>query len=512
MGSQYDVVIIGSGIGGLTSGALLAKRGFRVLVLEQSHRVGGCCSAFEKDGYSFDVGAVFILARDIYERLFELLGLKLEDFLEMRLLDPVYDIFFDNGNRALIHYDVEQTVEGLKSINPREAEGYRKFCRDMAAVWSGPNAASLKPFKDLEEVSDLVRLAGRLFNPTLIRNLPMTLKTASGSQQKTIDRYFSDSNMKAVVGFENLYAGLPANRINGLFTLLSYVCHEGYYYPKGGMVAIPRAMARIVESNGGELRLKTRVKKIIVRDGTARGVELDDGEEVGARVVLSNASCIPTYMDLVGQEHLSRAFVRALKGYRVSIPCPIVYFGLKELPPFRCHSAVLVGGLEKVNAYWDEYFAQGLMARIDDLPVGLTCPSLYDDTLAPEGRYSVSAILPSPYRLKYSSWDREKPYFIEEVIASVERRAFPGFGSLVEFADMTTPLDFERELNLPEGAIYGLEMSVPTLGPFRASYRSPVVKNLYLTGASTNPGGGVPLVMMSGMFASSLIVKDSGKS
>jgi phytoene dehydrogenase-like protein len=274
------------------------------------------------------------------------------------------------------------------------------------------------------------------------------------------------------------------------------------------MVAIPRALARILKANGGELRLKARVKRIVIRDGVARGVSMEDGEEIEADTVLSNASCIPTYMDLVGEEHLSKAFVRALKGYRVSIPSPIVYFGLSEKPPFRCHSAVLVGGLEKVNAYWDEYYAHGLMARIDDLPVGLTCPSLYDDTLAPEGRYAVSAILPSPYRLKYSNWDAEKPYFIEEVIASVERRAFPGFGSLVEFADMTTPLDFERELNLPEGAIYGLEMSVPTLGPFRASYRSPVVKGLYLTGASTNPGGGVPLVMMSGMFVSSLMVKD----
>ncbi len=511
MGDLYDVVVIGSGIGGLTSAALLAKRGMRVLVLEQSHRIGGCCSAYEKDGYSFDVGAVFILAREIYERLFELLGLRLEDHLEMRLIDPVYDIFFDNGNRVMIHYDVDKTVEELKAVNPREAERYRDFCRDMSAIWSGTKAAAQVPFKSVEEVSNPFSLARRVLNPIFLRNLAMTLRTASGSQQKTIDRYFSDSNMKAVVGFENLYAGLPANRINGLFTLLSYVCHEGYYYPKGGMVAVPRALARILEGFGGELRTGTRAEKIIEKDGKACGVRSAEGEDIAARVVLSNASCIPTYLQLVGEERLSKAFVRALKGYRVSIPAPIVYFGLRERPPFRCHSAVMVGGLEKVNAYWDEYYAHGLMARVDDMPVGLTFPSLGDDSLAPPGRYAVSALLPSPYRLKYDTWDRVKPYFIEEVIASIERRAIPGFGSMVEFAEMTTPLDFERELNLPEGAIYGLEMSVPHLGPFRASYRSPVMENLYLTGASTNPGGGVPLVMMSGMFATSLILRDMAR-
>ncbi len=504
----FDVVIIGSGIGGLTSAALLSTEGFKVLVIEGNERIGGCCSAFRKNGFSFDVGAVFVLYREIYERLFELLGLSMDQYLDMWLIDPVYDIYFDDGQSVMIHYDVEKTIESLRELNPKEAENYRFFCKDMGKVWSGAKMAGELHFPSLEKAASLRHQFRRIINPAMLGNLPLTLRVALGSQQKTIDRYFGDQRFKAIVGFENLYAGLPAHRINGLFALLSYVCHEGYYYPKGGMVAIPEALADITRKNGGELITKSMVRRIVVRNGKASGVELSDGEVIPARMVISNASCIPTYLKLIGADKLPWLLVKAIQGYRPSIPCPIVYFGLKEKPPFRCPSAVLIGTLEKINAYWDEIYAKGLMARIDDMPMGLACPSLYDDSLAPEGKYAVSAILPSPYRIKYHSWDEVKPYFVEEVIQSVERRAFPNFGSMVEFWDMTTPLDFERELNLPEGAIYGLEMSLTQLGPFRASWKSPVIENLYLTGASTNPGGGVPLVMTSGIIVSSLVKKN----
>ncbi len=507
MESSYDVVVIGSGVGGLTTAALLAKEGCKVLVLEKSSRIGGCCSAYRKEGYSFDVGAVFVLFKEVYDLLFDHLGLDLDDYIEMRVIDPVYDIHFDFGERVMLHKDVERTVEGLKSVHPGEAERYRDFCREMGEIWKGVLSTATRPIGNIKELTTISHQLKRVLNPALLKSLPLTLRAASGSQQKIIDRYFTHPTLRSLVGFENLYAGLPANRINGLFSLLSYLSHEGYYYPKGGMVAIPEALARIVESQGGEIKLNSPVKKITLRNKTAKGVVLENGEEIASKVVVSNASCIPTYMELVGRENLSPAFVKAIEGYRNSIPSPSVYLGLKEKPPMESHFTVLIGSLEQVNNYWDEYYAKGLMARADDMPFGICCPSLYDPSLAPEGKYAVSVVCASPYRLKYHHWDEVKSYFIEEVISSIERRAFPGFGSLVEFKDMTTPLDFERALNLPEGAIYGLEMSVTQLGPFRANWKSRVIDRLYLAGASTNPGGGVPLVMLSGMYASSLVLR-----
>ena len=163
---------------------------------------------------------------------------------------------------------------------------------------------------------------------------------------------------------------------------------------------------------------------------------------------------------------------------------------------------------EQLNSYWDEYYGEGLMPPIEDLPHGLICPSITDPGLAPEGKFSLGLLSAGPYHLKHTTWDELKPGFIDEAATYLDRSMLPGFRGLVQDRDMRTPLDFERELLLPEGAIYGLEMSVPNLGPFRPSWRSPVIRDLYLAGASTNPGGGVPLVMLSGINASACIVRD----
>jgi phytoene dehydrogenase-like protein len=239
------------------------------------------------------------------------------------------------------------------------------------------------------------------------------------------------------------------------------------------------------------------------------GVELDSGETIRADVVVSNASAIPTYLDLVGRQNIPARFARAVEGYTLSIPAPMVYFGLSRKPEqIRSHFTVMVPPPEQLNSYWDEYYGEGLIPPIEDLPHGLICASVTDGDLAPEGKFSMGFLTASPYHLKYGTWDDLKPAFIEETLAHLDRTMLPGVGALVEEKDMRSPLDFERELLLPEGSIYGLEMSLPNLGPFRPSWRSPVIRDLYLTGASTNPGGGVPLVMISGINASACIVRD----
>lgn len=506
---MYDVVIIGSGIGGLTAADLLSQRGKKVLVLERSSRLGGCCATYDLNGHRFDVGAIFVLYKEIYHRFFEMMGLRLEDHLPMQLLDPVYDMRFNDGSSILLPMDPVESADAIGAFAPGDRQGWLDFCRDMKTIWDAVKVMVDRPFPPLERFGTPRHLAGAAANPALLRAVPNILRVALTTQDAVNRRYMKDPKALTVVSFENLFAGIPADRINGIFAVLSYLAHEGYWYPKGGMGAIPAVMARIAEENGAEIRMNTLVTSINVAEGRASGVELSSGETIPARVVLSNASAIPTYLDLVGRENLPARFARAIEGYTLSIPAPMVYFGLSRKPEaIRCHFTVMVPPPEQLNAYWDEYYGQGLMPPVSDLPRGLICPSITDPDLAPPGKFSLGLLSAGPYKLKYNSWDEQKPGFIREVERDLERTVIPGFSGLVEERDMRTPLDFERELLLPEGSIYGLEMSVPNLGPFRPSWRSPVIRDLYLAGASTNPGGGVPLVMLSGIHASACIARD----
>jgi|BarGraNGADG00312_2_1021985.scaffolds.fasta_scaffold00554_4 phytoene desaturase len=506
---MYDVVVIGSGIGGLTTADLLAKRGKSVLVLEQSSRLGGCCATYELNGHKFDVGAIFILYKELYDRFFEMMGLRLEDYLDLRLLDPVYDMRFRDGSSILLPMDPLECADLIEGFAPGDREGWLAFCRDMQSIWDASKILVERPFPPLERFGTPSHLARTAASMNLLRALPALLKVIFTNQDAVNRRYMKHPKSLTIVSFENLFAGIPADRISGIFAIMSYLSHEGYWYPRGGMGAVPAALARIATENGAEIRMETLVTRIVVENGRAVGVELANGEVVRAGVVVSNASAIPTYLDLVGRHNLPRAFARAIEGYTLSIPAPMSYFGLSKKPEqIRCHFTVMVPPPEQLNAYWDEFYGMGLMPQIEDLPHGLICPSMTDPGLAPEGKFSLGLLSAGPYHLKYGTWDDLKPAYLEEAVTHLERTMLPGVRGLIEDTDMRTPLDFERELLLPEGAIYGLEMSLPNLGPFRPSWRSPVISDLYLTGASTNPGGGVPLVMISGINASACIVRD----
>jgi phytoene desaturase len=507
----YDVIIIGSGIGGLTAADLLSGRGKNVLVLEQSGRLGGCCASSDLEGHSFDVGAIFVLYKELYHRFFEMMDLRLEDHIPMDLLDPVYDMRFSDGTSLLLPMDPVETADAISEFAPGDRQGWLDFCRDMKLIWDATKGLVDRPFGPLEAFGTPRHMAGRALSLRALRAIPALLRVVFTNQEAVNRRYLRHPKSLTIVSFENLFAGIPADRINGIFAVMSYLGHEGYWYPRGGMGAIPAALARIAEANGAEIRLDTLVTRIPIREGRAAGVEIEGGETIPAKVVLSNASAIPTYLDLVGRENLPSRFSRAIEGYTLSIPAPMIYFGLKEKPEgIRSHFTVMVPPPGQLNAYWDEYYAEGLMPPIEDLPRGLICPSFTDPALAPPGKFSLGVLAAGPYRLKYHTWDEFKPDFIDEAMNNIDRTMLPGFRDLVEVRDMRTPVDFERELLLPEGSIYGLEMSLPNLGPFRPSWRSPVVDDLYLAGASTNPGGGVPLVMISGISASACIVRDKG--
>jgi len=508
MNSRYDAIIIGAGIGGLTSASLLAKQGIKVLVLEALGRIGGCCSNYDFGGFRPEVGAVFVILKDLYNNYFELIDRRIEDYIDFKVIDPVYDIVLEGGERYLLPRNFDAMGEVVRQINPADVDGYRRYCRDMKKIMDQQRAAISIPMPPLKDVFSIKTLLRRMFTKKSLPAMPIIARMAPRNMDTVIRSYFKDDRLQLIFGWENLYAALPVHRCNGMFSMFTYLGHDGYYYPKGGMIAIPKAMARICEEFGVEIRLNAPVKRIIVKNGKATGVEMNSGEIIESKVVISNAHSRVTYLNLVGANNLPSWAVKTVRRQPCSIPAPTFYLNLKEKLGAQAHFTILLNKRRKFDDLWWEFYDRGLLYRADDGPQMVSVPTFDDEDLAPKGKDALSAIYIAPYKLKYYNWDEIATDWAWELAQSLERRAFPGLCSKIEAIESIPPTRLERTLNVPEGAFFGLEMNGTNMGPFRPNYRSKLVDNLYLTGQCTNPGGGVPLVMMSGIIMSSILIND----
>lgn len=509
MTREYDVIVVGAGISGLTAASLLSKEGLRVLVLERLERLGGCCSNYDVDGFRPEVGAIFVIGHEFYYKLFELLDLRLEDHLEWSVIDPVYYVYFEDGSSYPLPKDMDAMAEVVAAISPGDVDGYYRYCRDMGKLFSAYLAFLRHPLpelRNLTKLSSLVRLAA---NRELVYSLPVNLKLLLRNMDKCVREYFRDPRIQLMFGWENLYAGLPAHRCTGLFTMMAHMGRMGYYYPRGGMISIPRALARIAEGFGAEVRLGAEVERLVIQGGEVKGVRLADGTVLTARAVVSTAHSRVTYLKLVGEENLPAWAVRTVKRQPCSIPAPLIHIGLAEkLDGVKAHMSLVANPREQVDNIWADYYDRGLLYRPADGAYLLVCPTFDDPSLAPPGKDVLSVFYIAPYRLRYHSWDHIAEEWAWEVIRFLDGRCLPGLADKIEWLDSVPPTELERRLNVAEGAFFGIEMSLTNLGPFRPSYRSRLVRRLYQAGQCTNPGLGVPGAMISGVANAALIIRD----
>ena len=497
---DYDVVVIGAGCGGLSAGALLAKQGRKVLVLEQSDLIGGCCSTFEKDGYHFDVGASIVEAIHTMELAFEALGTTLQQEVDLVPADPVYSCIFDDGSRLNVPLSVDDTAKAIASLSPEDGKAFHRFISRFSEFSDrGGEDFFTAPANTL---SDMMKLLQQ--RPVIASFAPLFI----ASYADVIKKYFKNERVQQMMAYQSFYAGQPPDLTPGIFAMLPYLEHKGMYYPRGGMVQIPKALQRCGERLGMQLRQGQRVRKVMVRTGRAEGVVLMDGTEITADVVVSNVNAKTLYLDLIGEEHLPWLARVGIKSYETSLTCPMIYLGLDYQPPLEAHHSLILVPMEQMNDAWWNRYRRGLLP---ERQFGLACwPTASDPSLAPAGHHVLNLILMGPYHLTGTDWDQEKPRFIEGAIKYLSSFAIPGLEDHVKVVEMSSPLDFERRLLLPGGAIYGLQQDITAQAVFRPASKSKSIKNLYLTGASTHPGGGVPTTIGSGMIAAKLIEQCEG--
>lgn len=492
---DYDVVVIGAGLGGLSAGALLASQGRNVVVLEQSDRIGGCCSTFEKDGYHFDVGASIVEIIQPIEKVFSLLGTTLQKEVDLIPCDPIMSFIYKDGEKVTIPLSVEETGKIIRSIDAADGErwdDYVTYCRELMEV--SLDTIFSEPASTIEDMVNLVKK-----NPRFLKFLPTFLT----SYQALVEKYFKNDKVLKTMGYQSLYFGLPPAIVPGPYGMVPYSEHAGVYYPKGGMIKIPEALKRIGEKFGLQVKFNHHVTKILVEDQKVIGVRIADGTEIRANIVVSDINARTVYNQLIGPEYLPPIVQRGINSYKYSISVPMLYVGLDYKPPLEAHHSIIAASPEDINQHWWNNMEKNHLAYEN---FGLICWSTHTDpSLAPENHHILNLIPEGGYHLNGRTWDDEKPFFIEKTIENLSKSAIPGLKDHVTITECATPLDFERKLKLPEGAIYCFQQDLPAQAVFRPAAKSKTIKGLYLSGSSTHPGGGVPTTIASGMIAARLI-------
>ncbi|MEA4906818.1 MAG: NAD(P)/FAD-dependent oxidoreductase [Anaerolineaceae bacterium] len=495
--SDYDVIVIGAGLGGISAGALLARQGRRVLVLEQSERIGGCCSTFEKDGFHFDVGASIVEIVRPIEMAFEMLGTDLYKEVDLIPCDPIMTFLFPDGSRVTYPLSVEKTGELIASMSPEDGRRWNDFVAFASELMEVTlNTFFIEPASTAQDMLRLVRK-----DPRFLKFLPVFLS----SYQDVLGKFFKNEKVLQTMGYQSLYFGLPPALVPGPYAMVPYTEHVGIYYPRGGMIKIPEAFQRVGEGYGMQVRLNSRVSRLLVEKRRVYGVQLADGTAITAPLVVSDINARTLYLKMIGAEHLPGLARRGISSYAYSKAVPMIYLGLDGAPDLNSHHSVIAISPDEINRYWWEHVERG---RMPDENFGLICwPTHSDSSLAPEGCHVINLIPEGFYHLAEGTWEEEKPRFIERSLDYYSRSAVPGLKERVKVVECSTPLDFERRLLLPEGAIYAFQQDLPAEAVFRPAARSKVIDGLYLTGSSTHPGGGVPTTIASGIIASRLIEK-----
>lgn len=517
MTKKYDVAVIGGGHNGLTCACYLAKAGLKVIVLERRHIVGGavCTQDDIIPGYKIDVGS----SAHIMIHLTPVIrDLELEKFgLEYIDCDPFAFAPMPDGKGAIYFWkDIDKTCESIAKVSPEDAERYRKFVTEWEKVNEGVFDAFLKPPTAFNLVRHMV-LGGKSKNPA---DMVRKLMTSYGA---LVRETFKHEGLRGAMAWLAAQSGPPPTMsATGDFLGWHSMIHKsGVKRPKGGSGMLTQAMAKCLEHHGGEILLNAEVKQIEVENGETGGIILENGERIEATRIVSNAHVHTLFLKLIGAENLPEGLAERIENVRIGNGFGmIIRCAVSELPdyiaapsggkPAECHRGLqlLCPSMEYLERSYADYL-NGIPSR-NPCPLPMSFSSV-DPTLAPAGKHTLFIWGQYyPYELANGeSWENIQEREADKLIDVVNRYA-PNVKDSIIDRFIQTPLDLEQRIGLLRGNVMHVEMDFDQMFLFRplpemSAYKTPI-KNLYLTGASTHPGGGV--FAASGHNTAQVVLKD----
>jgi phytoene desaturase len=476
---------VGAGLAGLSAALRLAGAGRKVTVLERESVPGGRNGLLNKDGYAFDTGPSVLTMPSLINDAFNCVGEDMKDWLELTPLTPLYRAFYADGSQLDVHANTgEMEAEIAKHISSEEAAGYRRYVDFVTKLYK----YEMNDFIDRNIDSPL-----NLLTPNLARLIAL-----GGFRRLSpkVNQFMKDPRLQKVYSFQAMYAGVSPQQALAIYAVIAYMDSvNGVFFPKGGMHAVPRALAAAAEKHGVVFKYNTTVTNVEVSNGRAKAVITESGERYDCDAVILNPDLPVAYRELLGKSPVS------IKRLKYSPSCVTLLIGSSKKYDFAAHHNIHFGHS------WDGVFDELIKKKqlMSDPSILVTIPTHDDPNLAPPGKHSYYVLFPTPNLDSNIDWTKQAGPYRDQMIKTIEERGYTGFGDSIETEVMTTPLDWKNQ-GMEMGAPFASAHTFFQTGPFRPRNMAQGIENVVFAGSGTQPGVGVPMVLISGRLAAERIV------
>ena len=489
-------VVVGAGFGGLALAIRLQRAGVQVTLVEKRDKPGGRAYVWHEEGFTFDAGPTVITDPACLQELFEGTGSELKDYIDLMPVDPFYRLCWEDGASFDYNDDQEAMERQIAAFNPADVKGYNDFHAYSEDLYQeGYLKLGAVPFQSFW---------------SMIKAAPELARLESwNSVHAMVARHIQDPHLRQAFSFHTLLVGGDPFKTSSVYALIHALERRGgVWFARGGTGALIAGLVRFFTDLGGDLRLDAPVDRIEVDGDRATGVRLAGGELIPADMVASNADVVHTYDRLLGHAPRGKTKAKSLKSKRFSMSLFVLHFGLKTPQPQLAHHTICFG------ARYRELIAEIFKgpALPEDFSLYLHAPCATDPSMAPEGMSSHYVLSPVPHLGAADvDWETQGPLYREKILDYLEERYIPNLRRDLVTTRIYTPADFKEDLNAHLGSAFSLEPVLTQSAWFRPHNRDDVISNLFVVGAGTHPGAGIPGVVGSAKATAGLMLEEAGR-
>jgi len=492
------VIIVGAGIAGISSAVQLRSQGYDVEIYEKEAQIGGKMNQIKSKGYTFDLGPTIVMMPEVYKEPFRLAGKNPDDYITMSQINPIYSVFYPNGDRINVDTDLVDLTKFTEGISKQDALGYLQY---LAEIY--------KRYLVVEEfITRSFRKPTDFYNPRMLKKA-LELKTFD-SAYHAISQFVKDDRLRKLLSFQTLYIGISPYNGPSIYSIIPMIeMIYGVWFIKGGMYGYVQGLKKLMDEQGIKVHTSTLVEELVIENKTVRGIKVN-GETIEADLVLTNADFPYAMTNLIKNEKLRKPYTDA-KIEKMDYSCStfMMYLGVDhKLDNLNVHNIV---------------FSKDFDGNINQIFEGVNpvepsmyfyCPAKLDPSLAPKGKEALYVLVPTTnLKLFEGSWDEATIQSYRRLVLDKikESGLIPDLEDHIETETILTPKDWESRVHAHYGATFGLAPTLMQSNYYRPHNTFSKIKNLYFTGSSVHPGAGVPIVLTSAKIAVGDILTDHGK-